>query len=66
LPGDIQSRVVLALPATLPAGNYSLQTAITDAQEHRESSLLTKGKPPMAGIRWPLLLSGKFLETCSG
>lgn len=44
LPGDIQSRVVLALPATLPAGNYSLQTAITDAQGAPRVQLANKGK----------------------
>lgn len=50
LPGDMQSTVTLALPASLPAGDYALQTAITDARASRGCCWLTKAKPPTAGI----------------
>ncbi|HHD1695612.1 TPA: DUF4832 domain-containing protein, partial [Klebsiella pneumoniae] len=44
LPGDMQSTVTLALPASLPAGDYALQTAITDAQGKPRLLLANQGK----------------------
>lgn len=44
LPGDMQSTVTLALPASLPAGDYALQTAITDARGKPRLLLANQGK----------------------
>lgn len=42
--GDMQSTVTLTLPTSLPAGDYALQTAITDAQGKPRLLLANQGK----------------------